>query len=147
LAFDGKDDLATSARPVLDPAKGPFSALVWIKGGSPGQTVLSQAGGADWLMAGATGALATELSKGGRIVNRLSSQSVVDVGAGAGFPGLPLKIARPEISLTLIDSVKKKTDFLNHIVSKLGLDKVRVICGRAEDLAKDMRERGPAENK
>lgn len=61
---------------------------------------------------------------------------VIDVGTGAGFPGIPLKILFPNIKLTLVDSVKKKTDFLEHIVKVLGLDNVRIIWGRAEDLAK-----------
>jgi len=80
LAFDGKDDFAMSAKPVLDPAKGAFSALAWIKGGAAGQTILSQANGANWLMAdAATGALATELSKT-RTGSKLSSQAVITDG-------------------------------------------------------------------
>jgi len=81
LAFDGKDDFAMSGEPVLDPAKGAFSALAWIKGGNPGQTILSQGNGVNWLTADAsTGALATELSKGGRAVSKLSSQAVITDG-------------------------------------------------------------------
>jgi len=81
LSVDGKDDFAMSAKPVIDPAKGPFSVLVWVKGGAPGQTVLSQGSGVNWLMAdAATGALMTELSKGGRTVSRLSSQAVITDG-------------------------------------------------------------------
>ena len=69
------------------------------------------------------------------------SGSVVDIGAGAGFPGLPIAIACPGISLTLIDSVRKKTEFLHHLASLLSLHSVDVVWGRAEDLAKEMRER------
>ncbi|MCH8351364.1 MAG: 16S rRNA (guanine(527)-N(7))-methyltransferase RsmG [Chloroflexi bacterium] len=64
-----------------------------------------------------------------------SSIKVVDVGAGAGFPGLPLKIAFPEIQLSLVESVGKKAAFLEHMVSVLGLSGVDVYTGRAETLA------------
>ncbi len=67
--------------------------------------------------------------------------SLVDIGTGAGFPGVPLKILRPPLALTLVDSVGKKTAFLRHLVAVLGLDPVRVITGRAEELGRDPRER------
>lgn len=67
--------------------------------------------------------------------------SLADIGTGAGFPGLPLKILRPELELLLLDSVGKKTAFLSHIVARLGLDGVRVVTGRAEELGRDPRER------
>lgn len=57
---------------------------------------------------------------------------VVDVGAGAGFPGLPLKIVNPEINLTLVESVRKKTKFITHIVNVLELDGVETLPTRAE---------------
>ena len=59
---------------------------------------------------------------------------LIDVGAGAGLPGLALKLAFPEVYLTLVDSVGKKTAFLQHIVKALGLEDVEVITGRAEEL-------------
>jgi 16S rRNA (guanine527-N7)-methyltransferase len=62
---------------------------------------------------------------------------VIDVGAGAGLPGLALKIVFPEIELVLVESVAKKTAFMNHMVEKLGLDGVTVHTGRSEDLARD----------
>ncbi len=61
-------------------------------------------------------------------------QRLVDVGTGAGFPGLPLKILYPNMQLTLVESVGKKAMFCQHIVALLGLDKVNVIHGRVEDL-------------
>ncbi len=59
--------------------------------------------------------------------------SVIDVGTGAGFPGLPLKIARPEIRLTLLDSLQKRIGFLEEVKAQLGLENVSCIHSRAED--------------
>lgn len=59
--------------------------------------------------------------------------SVIDVGTGAGFPGLPLKIARPEIRLTLLDSLQKRIGFLEEVTAQLGLENVCCIHSRAED--------------
>lgn len=64
-----------------------------------------------------------------------SLESVVDVGAGAGFPGFPLKLAFPHLRLALVESVGKKAEFLRHVVSVLGLSGVDVYTGRAESLA------------
>lgn len=64
------------------------------------------------------------------------SVSVIDVGTGAGFPGLALKIAYPQLKLTLLDSLNKRIQFLNAVIEKLGLDGVDTIHGRAEDFAK-----------
>jgi len=64
----------------------------------------------------------------------LQKEKVLDIGTGAGFPGIPLKIARPEIKLTLIESTKKKTEFLKHIVNILDLKDVEVIWGRAGEV-------------
>jgi 16S rRNA (guanine527-N7)-methyltransferase len=60
--------------------------------------------------------------------------SLLDMGSGAGFPALPLKIACPELTLTLVESVKKKASFLRHIIRTLGLDGVEVMDRRTEDL-------------
>jgi len=59
---------------------------------------------------------------------------MVDIGAGAGIPGVPLHIVRPEISLTLIDSSRKAVSFLESLKRELGLSGVEIIEGRAEDL-------------
>ena len=60
---------------------------------------------------------------------------VLDVGTGAGFPGLVLKIARPEINLTLLDSLNKRVTFLRAVSDELGLNGIEFIHGRAEDFA------------
>jgi 16S rRNA (guanine527-N7)-methyltransferase len=73
-------------------------------------------------------------------VFRISTQSIVDIGAGAGFPGIPVKIVKPDARLTLIDSVGKKIEFLKHLVSVLGLQGVEVIWGRVEDVVRQHRE-------
>ena len=67
-------------------------------------------------------------------VNR--SASVIDVGTGAGFPGLALKIAYPNLKVTLLDSLNKRIQFLDAVITKLGLQDVETIHGRAEDFAK-----------
>ena len=68
---------------------------------------------------------------------------LLDVGTGAGMPGVPLKILLPKVRLVLLDSIAKKTAFLKYLVDRLGLDHVEVLTGRAEDLAhqSDYRER------
>ena len=65
------------------------------------------------------------------------TSSVIDVGVGAGFPGLPLKIAFPDISLTLVESIGKKCQFLHHIVSVLGLERVEIVKSRVEIVGHD----------
>jgi len=60
---------------------------------------------------------------------------LLDLGSGAGFPALPIKIAFPEISVTMVESVKKKSSFLRHIVRTLNLIEVEVVDKRAEDLS------------
>jgi 16S rRNA (guanine527-N7)-methyltransferase len=62
---------------------------------------------------------------------------IVDIGAGAGFPGLPLKIAMPEIDLVLIEATAKKVGFLQEIIPELGLAGTTAVHGRAEELAHD----------
>jgi 16S rRNA (guanine527-N7)-methyltransferase len=62
---------------------------------------------------------------------------VIDVGTGAGFPGVAIKVVCPEMRLTLLEAVGKKVTFLKHIVSVMGLKAVEVIHGRAEELGRD----------
>jgi len=66
---------------------------------------------------------------------------LIDVGTGAGFPGVPLKILYPNLKLTLVESVGKKAMFCQHIVRVLGLEHVDVIQARAEDLGRDPNHR------
>ena len=63
------------------------------------------------------------------------SFSIIDVGTGAGFPGIPLKIAMPEIKVTLLEATAKKVLFLEHIIKELKLVDIEVITGRAEEAA------------
>jgi 16S rRNA (guanine527-N7)-methyltransferase len=69
-------------------------------------------------------------------VNRM-----IDIGTGAGFPGIPLKILLPDSEIILVDSVNKKTDFCHHIIEKLNLSGISVIHDRVERLAKEKRFR------
>lgn len=62
--------------------------------------------------------------------------SVIDVGTGAGFPGIPLKIAFPKLKITLLDSLAKRVKFLNEVIKRLELVDIEAIHGRAEDYAK-----------
>ena len=71
----------------------------------------------------------------------LNNESICDIGTGAGFPGLVLKIFFPNLKVTLLDSTKKKCNFLNLVIEKLNLKDIEVINDRAENYSKKVREK------
>lgn len=75
----------------------------------------------------------------GRILNQDSSASILDIGTGAGFPGIPIKIAYPNVTIILMDSLNKRITFLNEVIQTLHLEKINTIHGRAEDFSKNNR--------
>ncbi len=75
------------------------------------------------------------------VLKEPSPTRLIDIGTGAGFPGIPLKIVLPNLKLTLVESVGKKADFCRHVVQVLGLDTVEVLQARAEDLGVDRSHR------
>ena len=69
------------------------------------------------------------------------NSSLIDVGTGAGFPGLAIAIAREDMAVTLLDSLNKRCDFLRAVIENIGLKNCRVVNGRAEDIARsELRE-------
>ncbi|MDY6065223.1 MAG: 16S rRNA (guanine(527)-N(7))-methyltransferase RsmG [Finegoldia sp.] len=78
-----------------------------------------------------------------KLVDLKKDSKVIDLGTGAGFPGIPLKIARPDLEMTLFDSLNKRVDFLKEVISELELSNIEAVHGRAEEAARteDFRER------
>ena len=69
------------------------------------------------------------------------NKSIIDIGSGAGFPGIPIKILEKDIEMTLMDSLNKRVIFLNEVIEKLKLQNIVAIHSRAEDLARDVNYR------
>ena len=67
--------------------------------------------------------------------------SLLDFGSGAGLPGIPIRIVRPEIHLVLLESRRRRASFLSNAVRELALDRVSVVSGRAEEFAEELAER------
>lgn len=71
-----------------------------------------------------------------KAIDVTKSIEIIDIGTGAGFPGIPLKIAYPNFKITLLDSLNKRVGFLNEVINELGLKDIEALHGRAEDYAK-----------
>lgn len=70
-----------------------------------------------------------------------TATSVIDVGTGAGFPGIPVKIAKPELEIALLEATTKKASFIEQVIKKLGFYNAKVINSRAEEAGQDLRYR------
>ena len=76
----------------------------------------------------------------GKVFDLTNVETICDVGSGAGFPSIPLKIVYPNLKVTIVDGLDKRITFLKQLTTKLGLDNVTLVHGRAEEFAKDHRE-------
>lgn len=76
-----------------------------------------------------------------KVIDIQKINTVIDIGTGAGFPGIPLKIAYPHLQVVLLDSLNKRIKFLDHVKKELDLKGIETLHGRAEDYAKDKKYR------
>lgn len=76
-----------------------------------------------------------------KAIDMNSVHTLIDVGTGAGFPGIPLKIVYPQLNVVLLDSLNKRVHFLNTVIDELNLNNISAVHGRAEDLAKKVEYR------
>ena len=78
-----------------------------------------------------------------KMIDSFAGKTLIDIGTGAGFPGVPLKIMEKDLNVTLFDSLQKRLKFLDLLIKELGLEKIKTIHGRAEDGGqnKDLREK------
>lgn len=70
-----------------------------------------------------------------------NAKNVIDIGTGGGFPGIPMKIIKPEVNIVLLDSLNKRIIFLNEVIKRLDLKNIKAIHGRAEDFAQEKQYR------
>lgn len=76
-----------------------------------------------------------------KVVDMEKVESLIDIGTGAGFPGIPIKIIWPEIKVTLLDSLEKRVGFLKEVIEELELEDIEAAHGRAEDFGQDVNHR------
>lgn len=76
-----------------------------------------------------------------KVIDINNVDSVIDVGTGGGFPGIPLKIAFPHLKITLLDSLNKRVNWLNEVITELGLNDIKAIHGRAEEYGQNSQYR------
>ena len=76
-----------------------------------------------------------------KVIDLTKEETLCDIGTGAGFPGMVLKICFPNLKVTLVDSLQKRLSFLQAVIDKLGLTNIEIVHARAEEYAKEIREK------